>query len=237
MTSAAPRPSWPHSWQASEKPSSKRQPLTRERIVRAALAIVESEGLDALSMRRVAQELGTGAASLYAHISSKEELLEQVLDLVYGEIAVEPPDPSRWEDQLKEHLRRARAVLTSHGDLARAAMAANVPVTPNALDSAEAMLAILRAGGLDEQTIAYGVDLLSLFVTATAFEESSRQHLGEDDSHDYAERIRAFFETVPADRYPLVTAMAGPLTRDVGDERFEFGLDILVAGLARRGRG
>ncbi|KQV14627.1 MULTISPECIES: TetR/AcrR family transcriptional regulator [unclassified Kitasatospora] len=226
--------SWPETWPGREKPAPRRQPLSRERIVATALAIIETEGLDALSMRRVAQELGTGAASLYAHISNKDELLEQVLDLVYSEITIETPDPARWQEQVKDHMRRARKVLISHGDLARAAMAANVPVTPHALDSAEAVLGLLKAGGLDDRTASYGVDVLSLLVTATAFEESSRWQVSAEDASAYGERIRAFFEAVPADRYPLVVSLAGELTRDVGDERFEFGLDILVAGLARR---
>ena len=233
MTGAVPPPTWPGTWHGKERPAPKRRPLTRERIVRAALAIIDSEGMDALSMRRVAQELDTGAASLYAHVSNKDELIEEVLDLVYAEIELEEPDPQRWEEQIKGHLRRSRAVLTGHGNLARAAMAANVPVTPHALDNAEAMLAILRAGGLDEQTAAYGVDVLALYVTATAFEESSRGGFSEADHDAFTERITGYFSSIPADRYPMITTMAAALTRNVGDERFEFGLEILVGGLAR----
>ncbi|MFJ8039873.1 TetR/AcrR family transcriptional regulator [Kitasatospora sp. NPDC096147] len=224
----------PESWPGPGKAAAKRRPLSRDRIVEAALGIVETEGLDALSMRRVAQELETGAASLYAHVSNKDELLEQLLDRVYAEIAIEPPDPARWQEQVKDHLRRARKVLTSHGDLARAAMAANVPVSPHALDNAEAMLALLKAGGLDDLTASYGVDVLSMFVTATAVEESTRGDLSTDQVQQYSDRVRSYFESIPAERYPLVTALAAELTRNVGDERFEFGLDILVAGLARR---
>ncbi|MGW6917304.1 TetR/AcrR family transcriptional regulator [Kitasatospora sp. NPDC054939] len=234
MTHAAPRPSWPGPWKEVGPSAPKRRPLTRDRIVEAALMIVDTEGLDALSMRRVGQELGTGAASLYAHVSNKEELIEQVLDVVYGEIELEEPDPTAWEEQIKRILRRARSVIGGHGDIARAAMESNVPVTPNALDSAECMLAVLRAGGLDDQTAAYGVDLLSLYVTATTVEESSRRGVSEEQSQTYTEGVRAFFESIPADRYPVFSSMAGALTRSVGDERFEFGLDILVAGLARQ---
>ncbi|MED7952651.1 TetR/AcrR family transcriptional regulator [Kitasatospora sp. NPDC058201] len=230
MTSAAPRSGWSEHWQ-KEKAPPRRQPLSRERIVEAALRIVDAEGMDALSMRRVGQELGTGAASLYAHVGSKEELVELVLDLAYTEIELERPDPATWQEQVKRLLRRSRQVLLSHRDLARAAVVANVPVTPHAMDIAEAMLGMLRAGGLDEQTAAYGVDLLGLYTTATAFEASTR---GGGNSEEFTERIRNYFDTVPTDRYPMITSMAVALTRDVGDERFEFGLDILVAGLARQ---
>ncbi|MFC9326184.1 TetR/AcrR family transcriptional regulator [Kitasatospora sp. NPDC057015] len=233
MTSAAPSPSWPGSWQGKEKAAPKRRPLSRERIVEAALAIIDGEGLEALSMRRVAQDLGTGAASLYAHFSNKDELIEQVLDLAYTEIELEQPDPGRWEEQLKDLMRRSRDVLLSHGDLARAAVVANVPVTPHAMDVAESMLAILRAGGLDERTAAYGVDLLGLYVTATAFEQATRSGHSQADTDAYSERIQGYFASAPADRYPMMTSMAAALTRNVGDERFDFGLEILVAGLAR----
>ncbi|MGW4897158.1 TetR/AcrR family transcriptional regulator [Kitasatospora sp. NPDC004240] len=236
MTSAAPRPSWPGPWKEVRPAAPKRLPLSRERIAEAALAVVDAEGLDALSMRRVGQELGTGAASLYAHVGSKEELIEQVLDLVYGEIELEPPDPTDWEEQIKRVLRRARDVLAGHGDIAKAAVVANVPVTPNAMDIADCMLGILHAGGLDEQTAAYGVDLLGVYVTATAFEASTRVGHGPEDVEVYIEHVRDYFSTLPADRYPMITSMAEALTRNVGDERFEFGLDILVAGLARQAR-
>lgn len=144
MTSAAPRSGWPEHWQDRER-APRRQPLSRERIVGAALRIVDTEGMDALSMRRVGQELGTGAASLYAHVGSKEELVELVLDLAYADIELEEADPARWEEQIKSLLRRSRAALLSHRDLAKAAVVANVPITPHAMDIAEAMLAVLRA--------------------------------------------------------------------------------------------
>ncbi|MFE6869423.1 TetR/AcrR family transcriptional regulator [Kitasatospora sp. NPDC057692] len=234
MTSAAPRSGWPEHWQGKAKAAPRRQPLSRERIVEAALRIVDAEGMDALSMRRVGQELGTGAASLYAHVGSKEELLELVLDQVYADIELEPADPARWQEQVKQLLRTSRDALLSHRDLAKAAVVANVPVTPHAMDIAEAMLAMLRAGGLDEQTAAYGVDLLGLYTTATAFEASTR---GGADTEAFSARIRDYFATIPAERYPMMTSMAAALTRNVGDERFEFGLDILVAGLARQAPG
>ncbi|MFB7615191.1 TetR/AcrR family transcriptional regulator C-terminal domain-containing protein [Kitasatospora sp. NPDC056181] len=237
MTSAAPRPSWSAHWQEKERAASRRQPLSRERIVEAALRIVDTEGMDALSMRRVGQELGTGAASLYAHVGNKDELVELVLDLAYSEIALEEPDPANWEDQLKRLMRRSRDVLLGHRDLAKAAVVANVPVTPHAMDIADTMLGILRAGGLDEQTAAYGVDLLGLYTTATTFEASTRSAHTEADAEAYTGRVREYFGTIPADRYPMITSMAAALTRNVGDERFEFGLDILVAGLARQGGG
>ncbi|SEL92087.1 TetR/AcrR family transcriptional regulator [Streptacidiphilus jiangxiensis] len=236
MTSA---PTWPGSF--GTEPKRKKRTLSRELIVETALRVVDTEGLDALNMRRVAQELGTGAASLYAHVANKDELLSLLLDRVYADLRHPAPDPERWREQAKDFLRQARNNLVAHGDLARAAMEQNIPTSPAALDSAEAMLALLRAGGLPEQVCAYGVDVISLYMVATAVEESSRtkpgEQRGEGSAQPYLDGIRGFFGSLPAERYPLIVAMAGPLTRNVGDERFEFGLDLLLDGLvAQAGR-
>jgi AcrR family transcriptional regulator len=235
---------WPD--RADRGKAARRQPLSPERIVATALALVDTEGLDALSMRRVAQELGTGAASLYAHVQNKDELIEQVLDLAYGELLLPVADPACWQEQLKDVLRASRAMFARHGDLARATLHTGMPVTPNGLDVAEAVLAVLRAGGLDEQTCAYAVDLLGAYVTAIAVEEAGRRQFGPAaeaaggdgpapaEADEFGARIRAFLDTLPTDRYPQITALAGALTRGESDERFEFGLEILVTGLVRR---
>jgi AcrR family transcriptional regulator len=238
MTSAS-TPTWPGAFGA--EPRRKRRALSRELIVETALKVVDTEGLDALNMRRVAQELGTGAASLYAHVANKDELLALLLDCVYGDLSHPEPDPQRWRAQAKEFLTQQRDNLVAHGDLARAAMIQNIPTTPGALDVAETMLALLRAGGLPGQVCAYAVDVISLYVVATALEESSRTGPGgesdEGQVESYIGGVRSFFASLPTERYPLIVGMAGPLTRNVGDERFEFGLDLLFDGLvAQAGR-
>ncbi|WP_037604523.1 TetR/AcrR family transcriptional regulator [Streptacidiphilus rugosus] len=239
MTSA-PSPTWPPAFGAdARKP--RRRTLSRELIVETALKVIDAEGMDALNMRRVAQELGTGAASLYAHVANKDELVTLVLDRVYADMRHPEPDPARWREQVKDFLRQARDNLVAHRDLARAAMDVNIPTTPSALDSAETMLGLLRAGGLSDRLASYAVDTLSLYVVATAVEESTRGGVRSHDPADaeaYLEGVRAFFGSLPVDRYPLIVSMVGALTRNVGDERFEFGLDVLLDGLdaqARRG--
>ncbi|MEU1538672.1 TetR/AcrR family transcriptional regulator C-terminal domain-containing protein [Actinacidiphila glaucinigra] len=222
-------------WRAERKKAPRRS-LSREAIVTAALHVVDAEGLDALSMRRVAQELDTGAASLYAHVANKEELLELLLDRIQAGVTRPEPDPERWQEQVKELARQGRRVLVAHRDLARAAIGQGIPFGPNALLNAEAMLAILKAGGLSDQVCAYGVDALALFVTATAVEESLRgQGLGESGVtlDEQVVRIREYFRSLPPEGFPHITGMVDALMRDEGDERFEFGLDLLVSGLAR----
>src|SRR5262245_26572465 len=109
-------PPW---WRASKGRRRQRPPLSREAIVDAALAILDADGVDALTIRRLGQELGTGAASLYWHIAGKEELGELVYDRIMGEIELPDPDPSIWQDQLKDLARQAYRVMLSHNDAVR----------------------------------------------------------------------------------------------------------------------
>jgi AcrR family transcriptional regulator len=211
-----------------------RRTLTKEAIVSAAVKVLDAEGLDAMTMRRVAQELGTGAASLYAHVSDKEELVEAVMDRVIGEVELPgEPDPERWREQLKEFGRAVRRTLAAHGDIARAAFA-RIPLGPNALRTMEAVIGLMRAGGLPDQVVAFAADLLPLYVTAVAYEESlyARQRVAPEDMIAFAQGMHDYFAALPRDRFPNLAALAGPLTAaPAGEERFEFGMDVLLRGL------
>jgi AcrR family transcriptional regulator len=211
--------------------------LSREVIAAAALDIVDREGLDALTMRTVAHALGTGPASLYAHVGSKEELLELVVERVIGEIPLPgPPEPERWQEQLKESARATRAVFTRHRDVARASFA-RIPLGENALQGSEWMISLLRAAKLPDLVIAYACDLLPMYVMATCYEESL--YASEDVTpavmRDFADDMKRYFRSLPPDRFPNLISLAGPLTAGEGDERFEFGLDVLIRGLAAIG--
>ena len=111
MEASRDRPIPEPPWAATRRERPARTPLTREAIVDAALRVVDREGADGLSMRRVAEELGTGPASLYWHVASKDELINLVVDRVVGEIELPPPDPERWQEQFMEGMRQARRVL------------------------------------------------------------------------------------------------------------------------------
>jgi AcrR family transcriptional regulator len=209
--------------------------LSRQAIVTAALKIVDEEGLDAMTMRRVAQALDTGAASLYAHVANKDELVELVIDQVIGEVDFPiEPDPARWREQLKRGVRAIRAAFAAHNDLARASFA-RIPVGENALRGSESMITLLRAGGLPDQVIAYACDLLPLYATAVAYEESvfAGRGVGPAEVARFVSDLRDYFAALPPERFPNVVALAGPLTAGgESDERFEFGLEVLVRGLA-----
>lgn len=216
----------------------RRASLNRDSIVAAALRVVDADGLDAMTMRRVGQELDTGGASLYAHVANKDELLELVIDQVIGELELpDAPDPDRWPEQVKEIVRSMRAVLAGHKDIARGCLG-RIPLGPNALRGSEALIAVMKSGGLPDQVAAYACDLLPLYATATAYEESlyASAQITPTDLAGYIAEMRAYFAALPTDRFPHIAALAGPLTAGSGgDERFEFGLDVLVRGLASLG--
>ncbi len=215
---------------------SKRQPLDRDRVVRVALELLDEVGLEGLSMRRLADRLGVKAASVYWHVRDKEELLDLVFDRVIGEIEVPEPEPSRWREQVAEVARDMRRVTNRHRDIARVQLG-RFPIGPNALTFSEGLHAILRAGGLPDRTSAYAGQLLPLYVSAFALEEGSglRSPSGEEASpEDVLDAIRGYLGSLPAERFPNLVALAGDITGGDPDERFEFGLELLLDGLERR---
>jgi AcrR family transcriptional regulator len=211
--------------------------LSRDAILDAALAIVDREGVDAVTMRRVAEELGTGAASLYAHIQDKDELLAAVYDWMMGQEfpPAVTPDPKRWEEQTKELMRAWRRALMKHNDIAKVQLG-NVPTGPNAVRSMEQMFAVLHAGGLPPRVIGYAGDLLAQFMSVSAYEVAlfnARMKTPEEWEAFHRDLV-AFFEELPAAQFPTLKLLAPNLVEDDEDEdtRFEFGLDILIRGLA-----
>jgi AcrR family transcriptional regulator len=225
-------------WQpiSPEKPvRAAREPLTRERIVDAAMRVLVEQGYEAVSMRKVASALGTGPASLYAHVANKKELDQLLVDRAARDMKLpDTPDPERWQEQLKDAMRELLRVMRANPGVARAAIG-QVPLGERALLSTERILGILKAGNLPDQAAAWAVDLIPLYVTAIAFEESVQGAAGwsEEDVEGFVAGLRDFFATLPADRFPLTIALAGPLTSGATtDARFEFGLTVIVAGLA-----
>ena len=214
----------------------RRRTLSREAIVDAAVRVLDAEGLDAVTMRRVAQELDTGGASLYAHVDGKDDLIELVRDRIIGEAQVPEPDPENWREQVKECIREFRRVQVAHRDIARASLA-NIPLGPNALTKMDKMLAILRYSGLPDQVIAFAADLLGLYSTAVAVEDSIyAAKLSPEEQQRYFEELGRYVHSLPAARFPTIAALATEMTSGDGDERFEFGLEVLLAGLEAQGK-
>jgi TetR/AcrR family tetracycline transcriptional repressor len=222
-------------WVRTRKPrGAPRAPLSRDAIVEAALLVVDREGLEGTSMRRVADELGTAPSALYWHVRNKDELLQLVLDRVAGEIELPPLDPEHWQEQLKALAREMRRVLTSHRDIARVTLGA-IPVGPNILAVVEWMHALLREAGLPDRSVAFFGDLAGLYVGAYAFEESLglASPTGEDQPPEQVvAMLREYWGSLPPTRFPHTLALLDRLFEGGPDERFEFGLDVIVRGLA-----
>lgn len=207
--------------------------LSREAIVDAGLAIVRKEGIDALTMRRLAQELDTGPASLYVYVANRDELWQLLFDAAIAAVETEPTDPARWREQL--HALAARIVdvmAVQYPGIAKLAMA-HIPSGDNALRITESMLSLLKAGGVSDQSAAYAGDLVNLYLTAIAYEHSTYRMLHEDPDHELREvaQVAERFATVSPELYPTLAALGPKMTYGDGDERFALGLDVLINGL------
>ncbi|HYW23548.1 MAG TPA: TetR/AcrR family transcriptional regulator C-terminal domain-containing protein [Terriglobales bacterium] len=215
-----------------------RVPLTRDGIVEAALRVLDRDGMDGLSMRRVAEELGTGVASLYWHVRNKGELLQLLFERLSAEAELPEPDPSRWQEQLRDLARQMRASAHRHRDAARISLG-RVPSGPAIARFTEWLFELLTPAGIPDRVIAYLGDLAGLYVGAFAFEESLglASPTGEDLP---PEQIVAMFSdyllSLPADRFPHIHRAIGDIFGGDADERFEFGLDVILRGIATYAR-
>src|SRR5919206_4896896 len=204
----------------SPAPRSRRErpakpPLSRDAIVAAALEIARTEGVEALSMRRVAQALDTGPASLYVYVADRGELHELLFDAAIGTIEIEPVDPARWREQLKELARRmVKMMAEDFPGIAILAMT-HIPTGENAMRGIESMLSLLKAGGASDEAAAYAGDLLSLYVTAIAYEQSLYRTLYSDPEHGQreVERLAERFASLDPERFPTTVALGPAMTR------------------------
>lgn len=216
-----------------------RERLSRERIVDVALSQMKEKGYEAVSMRSIAKDLGTGPASLYAHVANKDELDQLVIDRIASLVEVPPPDPERWAEQVKAVMRANLAAYRAHPGSAQAALA-TIPTAEGGLQAAEGLMQILLAGGVSPQAAAWFCDLAALYVSAIAAEESIWVQRGQAAAaagrpyteEDVVAQVRGVFAALPPAAYPALTTYAEELTTGDGDRRFEFGLDVLLAGLA-----
>ena len=207
-------------------------PLSREAVVTAGLEILAAEGLPAVTMRRVAEALDTGPASLYVYVANSQELHRELLDAVMGQVPLPEPDPARWREQLVALIETSVATMGRYPGIARVALA-DIPTGTNGLRMVEVTLGLLRAGGVPDQAAAWGADVMSLFVVGTAFERSLHAAKGwsEEQQQAHLETLRRTFEELPAERFPNLTAVLPFLVSGDGDERFRFGLEVLLNGL------
>ena len=210
-----------------------RERLSADRIVEVALAQMKERGYDAVSMRSIARELGTGAASLYAHVANRDELDILVLERVASRLEVPDPDPEHWQEQLRGVMLQMLALYDEHPGVARASLGL-IPMSPRLLRSADRMAAIMRAGGVSDQGIAWFLDLMGLYVGSVAVERDVwRTRTTVPVDHDeHHETVHQFFRDLPEDEFPVLASISEAMARGDSDDRFGFALDILIGGLA-----
>lgn len=215
-----------------------KEKLSVERIVDVAMSQLRERGYDAVTMRSIAAELGTGAASLYAHVANRNELDSLVNARISSLAYVPEPDPEHWDEQIAGVAHEMLRLYREHPGTARCTMG-NMPASIEALDPVEKIFAILRAGGVPDQDAAWFGDQFSLYVAAFAVEEdiwkarARADNLSEEEAWD---TIPPILLNLPTARFPVLTSLAPSLMNGDADARFSFGVDLLVQGLkARKG--
>jgi AcrR family transcriptional regulator len=227
------------------RPRPRDRNLSREEIIRAAIAVADAEGPDAISMRRIARELRAGAMSLYWHVTSKEELIDLMFDSLEAEIGV-PERTGDWRADLRELAHRQRAGLLRHPWVMEF-VASRPPSGPNDARNLELMLGMLSGLGLDARMTVDILMTVMTYVLGAVLREvqeiRSDRNRVEVEATMTAEEIDAERERfrkwlADADRYPNIQRMMeadiDPDAAETRDERFEFGLDCLLDGIAAR---
>jgi AcrR family transcriptional regulator len=207
-----------------------RRPLTRERILRAAVELADRQGLDALTMRRLGSELGVEAMSLYKHVANKEEILDGMLEWVIGEIEI-PEDGADWREAMRRRAVSAREVLGGHS-WAIGLLEAGVPTKPVALRYIDSILGNLLSSGFSIDNAAHAFWLLDCYVYGHVIQEAS---LAFTTTEEMVEAEPSAFDETAMDAYPNLGAMyRHALTSGHSiDNEFEFGLELILDGLER----
>ena len=195
------------------------------------MRVADSEGLDAVTMRRVAQELDTGPASLYVYVSNRRHLLDLLLDEVMAEISV--PAEGAWQERLIGLLESSVTTLGKRRGLALVALG-TIPTGQRAMTVQERVLGLLREGGLSDAAIAWAVDLLALLVTASAVEASIFDvRLAEGEAQEEVlQRVNDALAALPSDQFPLVALLRPLMLTGSGDDRFRWWIEVILSGLA-----
>ncbi|MCD5350194.1 TetR/AcrR family transcriptional regulator [Kineosporia mesophila] len=206
--------------------------LSQGAIVDAALELLDAEGLDGVSMRRVAQKLDTGAASLYVYVRNREELIELLWDRVAGDIVLPAPDSGDWRQRLSQLALTSIETLSRHRDLASASpMITQSPLGPNSLRLSEAMLGLLAEGGLSRRTRVWAGDLIALYIASTASEEAVRATAKNPEQDD---RTMQHFRALDPQMYPHLHDVAEEFTtlgEENREERRRWMVDTLISGV------
>lgn len=209
-----------------------RTPLSRERVLVAAIAFADQSGIAALSMRKLGDTLGVEAMSLYNYVATKDQLLDGMVDLVFGEIEL-PAEGADWRSAMRERAESARQALRRH-PWAIALMSTRTSPGPATLRHHNAVIGCLRAGGYSVPMAAHAFSALDSYIYGFALQEATLP-LG-DTEQETVEVAAMMMAQVPVDQYPHLTEFAVEHVMKPGYDygaEFAFGLDLILDGLER----
>lgn len=210
----------------------RREPLTRERVLQAALELADAGGFHSLSMRKVAAGLGVEAMSLYNHVANKEDIVDGLVDLVFDEIEVAEPGSTDWKVAMRERAVSVRAALGRHR-WAVGLMEGRLNPGPANLRNHDAVMGCLREGGFAFRDAVHAYSVMDAYIYGFALQERG---LPFDAPEESAEVMRRQRETIPSmDDHPYLVETAMELEQ-AGydyDEEFHFGLELVLDGIER----
>ena len=211
--------------------SAARIPLSRERVLTAAVAFADEHGLGSLSMRKLGEALGVEAMSLYNHVANKDQLLDGMVDVVFSEIDL-PAVGADWTSAMRERALSARQALSRH-PWAIGLMESRTSPGPATLRHHDAVIGNLRHAGFSVAMAAHAFSLLDSYVYGFALQEASLPFDTAEQTAEVAEMIMAQFAV---DEYPHLTELTVEHVLQPGYDyghEFEFGLDLILDGLER----
>lgn len=213
------------------RPRTGEEPLTREVILKAALKIVDGESLDALTMRRLAADLGVNPMSIYHHLPGKEAVVSGLVGVVFSRMLVPPSEGLSWQERVRTYARAYRGVVRSHTNLALRIVSDAAAVSEAVLSGAEPLYGALEEARLPPKTIVRAADSLVDFVHGFALGEASNP----SGDFDIGSELLARIEAQPAGKAPALRRVFGALGEEGArydfDAGFEAGLDILIKGI------
>lgn len=216
---------------AGNAAASSRTPLNRERVLRAALALADANGIESLTMRKLGEAVGVEAMSLYNHVPSKADLLDGLVDQVFGEIEL-PASGNNWKAAMRQRAIEVRAVMSRHR-WAIGLMESRTSPGPATLRHHDAVLGCLRHAGFPVELAAHAYSALDSYIYGFALQEATLPFNTGSETSELAQAILAPF---PAAEYPHLAELTFEHVLkpgyDYGSE-YEFGLDLILDGLDR----
>jgi TetR/AcrR family transcriptional regulator, tetracycline repressor protein len=209
--------------------------LSRELIIKEALALLDEHGPGALSMRRLADRLGVAPTALYTYVRGKADLIEGLIDQVYAGLTLTPEPTGDWTQQLTTLSREIRAYLLAHPAVVPYALQ-QPGLGPHSLRLGEAIYNVLRPAGFSDQAVVGIVYALVTYILGFVALEVPRAGTDPRTSDEYVRRMWAFFAALPPGEFPHTVELAAQLARISTDDQFQFGIRTFLAGLNAQAR-